>query len=391
MIEPWRPTDQWLQGEPMPTSLLRQIRDEGVSPWLDGVTRDELRSGTFRALVDDLGVSGVTTNPTLFAKSLAGAVAAYADSFHDLAARGIGPEEAARLLAAQDVREACDVLTTVHRDSDGYNGWASLEVDPRFADDAEATLAEVRALAWLVDRPNVMIKIPATAAGVQAIAAATAEGYNINATLIFSVERYLDVLNAYALGLKRALEAGVRIADIHSVASMFVSRVDAALAARYPGPVGPGASGTVLLGLANARNAYRAFSEAMGTTTWAELAAAGANPQRLLWASTGVKDPTLDPSTYVTGLAIPGTISTMPPETLTAAAQAPSQVLAAGSADDATDEIQALRALDKVRDELMPRLLADGVGQFQKSWQVVLAIVKERLAAARTDRSPTGQ
>lgn len=366
----------------MPTSLLRQIRDQGVSPWLDGVTRDELRSGAFRGLVDDLGVSGVTTNPTLFAKSLAGAVSAYAGSFRDLAARGAGPEEAARLLAAEDARAACDVLAPVHRESGGYDGWVSLEVDPRFADDVEATLAEVRALAWLVDRPNLMIKIPATASGVSAIEAATAGGYNINATLIFSVERYVEVLDAYALGLERALEAGVRIANVRSVASMFVSRVDAALAARGSGDVAGGGPRVVLPGLANARSAYRAFNEAMGSSTWSALVAAGANPQRLLWASTGVKDPGLDPSTYVIGLAFPGTISTMPPQTLTAAAQAPAQAPSDGPTGSLAEEIQAFRMLDEVKDELMPLLLADGVEQFQKSWQIVLAIVEERLTAA---------
>jgi transaldolase len=375
----------------MPTSLLRQIRDQGVSPWLDGVTRDELRSGAFRGLVDDLGVSGVTTNPTLFAKSLAGAESAYAyaGSFRDLAARGAGPEEAARLLAAEDARAACDVLAPVHRESGGYDGWVSLEVDPRFADDVEATLAEVRALAWLVDRPNLMIKIPATASGVSAIEAATAEGHNINATLIFSVERYLEVLGAYALGLERALEAGVRIANVRSVASMFVSRVDAALAGRGSGDVAGAGSRGVLPGLANARSAYRAFSEAMGSSTWSELVAAGANPQRLLWASTGVKDPGLDPTTYVTGLAFPGTISTMPPQTLTAAAQAPARAPSVGPTDSLAEEIQALRTLDEVKDELMPLLLTDGVEQFQKSWQIVLAIVEERLAAAGALHPPS--
>ncbi|MBE1876531.1 transaldolase [Myceligenerans pegani] len=372
----------------MPGNLLRQIRDEGVSPWLDGVTRDELHSGAFRALIDDLGVSGVTTNPTLFAKSLCGAPATYEDGLDDLAARGVGPDEAARLLAAQDARDACDILWTVHQESGGHDGWVSLEVDPRFADDVEATLAEVRALAWLVDRPNLMVKVPATLAGVSAVAAATAEGYSINATLIFSVERYLDILGAYAVGLERAMEAGVDLSGIHSVASLFVSRVDAALAARPPGGQPSGEAGTVLPGLANARNAYRAFSEAMGTSSWRALVAAGANPQRLLWASTGVKDPKLDPTTYVAGLALPGTVSTMPRATLTAAAQAPTQPLGGGpTATDVTEEIRALAELDELKDELMPGLLASGVAQFQKSWQVVLAVVGERLATARAGRS----
>ena len=371
----------------MPANLLRRLRDLGVSPWLDGVTREELRSGTLRSLIDELGVSGVTTNPSLFAKSLAGEASAYDVSFRDLASRGIGAEEAARLLAAEDARYACDVLTAVHQRSDGRDGWVSLEVDPRLADDAEATLADVHALAWLVDRPNLMVKIPATSAGVSAVADATAEGYNINATLIFSVDRYLEVLDAYAHGLQRASATGVKITDIHSVASLFVSRVDAALAAAGPPHQVPPTAGSVLPGIANARNAHRAFSAAMRTATWAELLAAGANPQRLLWASTGVKDPTLDPSTYVRGLALPGTIATMPPETLTATATAPAQVPTDRPPGSAHEEMQARRALEEIYGDVMPRLLADGVRQFQKSWQVALAIVEERLAAARGARA----
>jgi transaldolase len=207
--------------------------------------------------------------------------------------------------------------------------------------------------------------------------------------LVFSVERYLEVLNAYALGLEGALEAGVSITNVRSVASLFVSRVDAALTARGLGDELASGSRVVLPGIANARSAYRAFSEAMGSTTWSELIAAGANPQRLLWASTGVKDPALDPSTYVIGLAFPGTISTMPPQTLTAAAQAPPQALSTGAADSPTEELQALRTLNAVNDELMPRLLTDGVEQFQKSWQIVLAIVEERLAAAGALHPPS--
>ncbi|WP_036960069.1 transaldolase [Promicromonospora kroppenstedtii] len=370
----------------MPENLLRHLRDLGVSPWLDGVTREELRSGTLRTLVDELGVSGVTTNPSLFAKSLAGDTSAYDASFHDLASRDIGPEEAARLLAAEDARYACDVLTAVHKHSHGQDGWVSLEVDPRLADDARATLADVRALAWLVDRPNLMVKIPATSAGVSAIADATAEGHHINATLIFSVDRYREVLDAYAHGLQRARAAGIEITEIRSVASLFVSRVDAALAAAGAPHQVPPAAGSMLPGIANARSAHRAFSEAMRTATWAELLAAGANPQRLLWASTGVKDPTLDPSTYVRELALPGTIATMPPETLTATATAPAQVPTDGPPGSRHEEVEAQRALEQVYGDVMPRLLADGVRQFQKSWQVALAVVEERLAAARGDR-----
>jgi transaldolase len=212
----------------MSHNLLHQIQAEGVSIWLDGITRAQLRSGELARLVGGLGVAGVTTNPTLFAASLDD-VDAYAADLADVRARHLGSDEAARLLAAADVRTACDILLPLHEQTERVDGWVSLEVNPAFADDLDATLAEVRALTWLVDRPNLMVKVPATPAGIAAIAVATGEGYNINATLIFSPTSYREVLAAYTEGLKVARSAGLDISTIHSVASVFVSRVDVAL------------------------------------------------------------------------------------------------------------------------------------------------------------------
>lgn len=383
----------------MNQDLLHQLQDRGVSVWLDGVTRAQLRSGELAALVRDLGVSGVTTNPTLFAASLADA-REYENDLADLAARHVTPAEAARVLAAADVRSACDTLLPTYQQTSGAEGWVSLEVDPGLADNAYATLAEVRALRWLVDRPNVMIKIPATTAGIAAIMAATGEGHSINATLIFSVERYREVLGAYTAGLERARADGLDTSGIHSVASLFVSRVDAALAAstapppavssahRVPGDqdnqVATPRSPFALAGIANAREAHRSYQAAMTTEAWRTLLADGANPQRPLWASTGVKDPELDPTTYAVGLAIPGTVATLPMSTLLAAAAASPQALRDGSDPrDTRDLAHGRERLNAAGESLMTRLLDDGVTKFRQSWASVLDTLEQQLGPAQ--------
>lgn len=372
----------------MSGNLLQQIRDQGVSLWLDGVTRDELRSGSFRALIDNFGVSGLTTSPRQFAKSLVGSLTPYGCGLRDLATRGASAAEAARLLTAQDAREACDILSAVHRESAGREGWVLLGVDPQFADDVEATLADVRTLAWMVNRPNLMVKVPATKAGVSVIEAATAEGYNIHATLIPSAERYMDVLDAYAFGLERAGKARIKLASIHSAASMLVPRVDTELAAWCMDQTRINLSSpSALFGVVNGRHAYRQFSEAMRTSSWRRLVAAGANPQRLLWAPARGKGSTLDETAYFAGLALPGTISAMTLETLASAAQLPSQPMSAGMLTrDEANEIRACEELGEVSDALMAHRLADGVARAQKSWLIALHIADERLNVARADR-----
>lgn len=376
----------------MTHNLLHQLEDEGVSVWLDGMTREQLASGELASLVARYGVAGVTTNPTLFATSLT-AGPAYDDQLNGLGIRGVGAEEAARLLAAWDVRAACDVMEPYHVASGGRDGYVSLEVNPVLADDAAATMAEVRDLSWLVDRPNVMIKVPATDAGLTAIAQATAAGFNINATLIFSVDRYRAVLDAYRLGLQQALERGRDVRRIRSVASVFVSRIDAALAARRSDTASAHAGGpAVLAGVANARRIHDAFEAAMRSATWRELLDAGANPQRPLWASTGVKDDSLDPTTYVTALAVPGTVNTMPLATLHATGATPASAPGHEAAPrDHVAEAEALRALEIDHDDLMGELLDDGVRRFSQSWRDVVGLLAQRLeTAARTTTSAAG-
>ena len=370
-------------------NLLHQIQGEGVSVWLDGVTRAQLRSGELARLVDELGVAGVTTNPTLFAASLADADA-YAADVADVRARRLSPDEAARVLAAADVRTACDILLPLHEQTGRVGGWVSLEVNPAFADDLGATVAEVRALTWLVDRPNVMIKVPATPAGIAAIGVATAEGYNVNATLIFSAASYRGVLAAYTGGLEVARSAGLDLSTIHSVASLFVSRVDVALdATSAPAPDRHPFS---LAGVANARRIHGLFQEAMATPVWQELLAAGANPQRPLWASTGVKDPALDPTTYVASLAIPGTVNTMPLATLMAALETSEQVLPDGSsAFEAAELHRALERLHAAGDGVMAGLLDDGVAAFRRSWDSVLSSLSTQLRTSRAGLPPSSR
>ena len=415
----------------MSHNLLHQVQGRGVSVWLDGVSRTQLRSGELAELVRDFGVAGVTTNPTLFAASLADADA-YAADLADMQTRRLGSEEAARLLAAADVRTACDTLLPVHEATHRVDGWVSLEVNPAFAYDVEATLAEVRSLSWLVDRPNLMIKIPATPAGIAAIRVATGEGYSINATLIFSAESYRAVLIAYIEGLRVARSAGLNISDIYSVASLFVSRVDVAIASAaaatsngprshqhqhgvhaashehqhrdhprhhgstehnsdsQPASLSPArAHPFSLAGVANARQIFGFYQDTFATAAWQDLAAVGANPQRPLWASTGVKDPALDPTTYVSSLAIPGTVNTMPLATLGAASQTPEQLLPDGETSTEVALLrQALERLNAAGDTLMSGLLADGVSKFQDSWNSVLRAVSEPVPVSRTDATP---
>jgi transaldolase len=272
---------------------------------------------------------------------------------------------------------ACDILGPVHTQTSGVDGWVSFEVNPYFADDLSATVAEVRALSWLVDRSNLMVKIPATPAGITAIALATAQGFSINATLIFSAEQYSQVLDAYTRGLQSARSAGLDISKIHSVASLFVSRIDVALAGsddtRTSAHVG---HPFALPGVANARRVFDIYEYSIRSVTWRELQAAGANPQRPLWASTGVKDPDLDPTTYISSLAISGTINTMPLATMLTAAETPKRVLSAEVTDFQAAELRrALSRLDTAGDELFADLLHDGVAKFQSSWASVLKVL----------------
>jgi transaldolase len=299
---------------------LDQLAAEGVSVWLDDLSRERLTGGGLADLVAEQRVVGITSNPTIFARAIRSG-AHYDRQTADLARRGVRVEEAVRLLTAFDVRWACDVLRPVYEASDGVDGRVSLEVDPRVAHDTAATVAEARSLWWLVDRPNLFVKIPATQAGLEAISTALAEGISINVTLIFSLDRYDQVLRAFLDGMDRAHAAGRDLAAIASVASFFVSRVDTEVDSRLDKIGTPEAR--ELRGraaIANARLAYQHFEEARASRRWQALTAAGMRPQRPLWASTGVKDPAYDDTRFVDELVAPDVVNTMPEQTLRALA-----------------------------------------------------------------------
>lgn len=363
---------------------LKELSDQGVSIWLDDISRGRLKTGNLASLVDDAHVVGVTSNPTIFAKAVAEADD-YEGQVTDLAARGVSVEEAVRAITTFDVRWACDVLRDVYDRTDGQDGRVSIEVDPRLAHDYRATLAEARALWWMVDRANVMIKIPATQDGLPAIADAIAEGISVNVTLIFSLQRYRDVMDAYLSGLERAKDAGVDLSTIRSVASFFVSRVDTEVDKRLD------AIGTddakALKGkaaVANARLAYEAFEGVFSSDRWAALEAAGAHKQRPLWASTSVKDPSLPDTLYVVDLVAPGTVNTMPEDTIHATGdhgEITGDTITTHY-DDAHAVMSGLAAVGVSYDDVVRVLEDEGVEKFAKSWQELIDTVSAALEKA---------
>jgi transaldolase len=299
---------------------LDRLRAEGVAVWLDDLSRERLASGGLADLVRGHRVVGITSNPTIFAKAIRSGDR-YDEQIGELTRRGVRVEEAVRLLTAFDVRWACDVLRPAYEASDGVDGRVSIEVDPRVAHDTAATVAEARALWWLVDRPNLFVKIPATRKSLPAISTALAEGISINVTLIFSLDRYDQVLRAFLDGMSQAHAAGRDLASIASVASFFVSRVDTEVDSRLD-KIGTREARALrgCAAIANARLAYQHFEKATASKEWQALAAAGMRPQRPLWASTGVKDPSYDDTRYVDELVAPGVVNTMPEQTLRAVA-----------------------------------------------------------------------
>ena len=353
------------------TDPLTELSERGVSIWLDDLSRPRLTSGSLAELVAHDHVVGVTTNPTIFAKAIAGSDA-YAQQIGDMSARGAVVGEALRAMTAFDVRWACDVLRPVYDATDGVDGRVSIEVDPRLAYDTEATIAEARYLWWLVDRPNLFIKIPAARQGLPAIAACLAEGININVTLIFSLARYDAVMDAFLDGLERARQAGRDLASIASVASFFVSRVDTEVDARLD-KIGTAAAAALRgrAAIANARLAYQHYERMLASPRWAALHAAGARPQRPLWASTSVKDPAYPDSRYVTELVAPGVVNTMPEATLRAVAdhgRIPEDSVH-GHYGDARQVLSELEALGIDYGDVTDSLESNGLAIFDTSWR----------------------
>ncbi|MEV7061245.1 transaldolase [Streptomyces collinus] len=366
---------------------LKRLSDEGVSIWLDDLSRRRIESGSLAGLVATRNVVGVTTNPSIFQAAIGSGVG-YEEQLADLAVRGVTVDEAVRMMTTADVRSAADVLRPVYEASGGRDGRVSIEVDPRLAHDTAATVAEARQLAWLVDRPNVMIKIPATKAGLPAITEVTGAGISVNVTLIFSLERYREVMDAYLAGLEKARAAGLGLSAIHSVASFFVSRVDSEIDKRL-----------TLLGsdealalkgraaLANARLAYEAYEQAFEGERWQTLEGAGANRQRPLWASTGVKDPAYKDTLYVDELVAPGTVNTMPEATLNAVADHGDVRgdTVTGGYDRARADLAAVERLGIAYDEVVRQLEDEGVAKFEAAWQDLLDAVTKSLNSKGVD------
>lgn len=360
---------------------VRRLNEAGTAVWLDDLSRDRLDSGELRRQVEAGLITGVTTNPAILHRAVTTSTA-YAGQLAALARLGTAPGDAVRLLACADVRRAADALRPVHDATGGRDGMVSLEVSPDLAHDTAGTLAEARLLHWLVDRPNVVIKIPATDAGLPAVADCLAEGISVNVTLIFGADRYTQVWDAFLGGMERAAAAGRDLGRIASVASVFVSRVDGAVdplldeahTARAAALRGTAA-------LAGARLVYERHEKALADPRWQALAAHGARPQRPLWASTGVKDPAYSDTRYVVGLVAPGTVNTMPAATLDA-------LLDHGVVSGDTIRgryAEAHRTTAELADagidlaKIAEELEADGVARFQDAWRSLLADVRAAL------------
>jgi len=367
------------------TDKLAQLAEAGVSIWLDDVSRRRLNSGNLAGLVRDKHVTGVTSNPTIFAKALADA-ADYDQQVRELAARDASLSAAVKEITTTDIRDACDLFRDVYQQSNHVDGRVSIEVDPRLAHDSDKTVAEALDLWKTVDRPNLLVKIPATEAGLPAITRTLAEGVSVNVTLIFSVERYRAVMDAFIAGVEQARANGHNIAEIHSVASFFVSRVDTEVDKRLD-KIGTDEAKALRgkAAVANAVLAYAAFEEAFSTDRWRTLAAAGANAQRPLWASTGVKNPDYSPTLYVDELVVANTVNTMPEATLDAVAEHSDLRgdTVTGKAGEAQEVFDALTRVGIDIPDVFITLENEGVEKFEKSWEELLESVAGQLKAAK--------
>lgn len=362
---------------------LADLSAAGVSLWLDDLSRQRLHSGNLAELITTKHIVGVTTNPSIFAAAFSDG-ASYQKQGSELAAQGASVEDAVRAMSTDDVRDACDLFADLYRSTEGVDGRVSIEVEPGLAHDTAGTVAQAQELAKIVDRPNVLIKIPATLAGLPAITATLAEGISVNVTLIFSLERYAGVIDAFIAGLDQAKANGHDISTIHSVASFFVSRVDTEIDARLEKIGSPeAASLRGKAAIANARLAYQLYEQKFAGEQWEALAAAGAHAQRPLWASTGVKDPNYDDTQYVVELVAPGTVNTAPEKTIDAVAD--HGVIRGntieGTYGAASSTFSALEAVGIDLNDVFEVLEVEGIEKFAKSWAELLESTKKALAS----------
>jgi transaldolase len=365
---------------------VKALSDAGVAVWIDDISRERLSEGgsqtALAELRDKWHVVGVTSNPTIFQQAVANSDD-YGQQLADLAAMKVGVDEALRMITTFDVRWACDVMRPVFDATKGLDGRVSIEVDPQLAFQTSPTVAEAKLLWWLVDRPNLFIKIPATKAGLPAITAVLAQGISVNVTLIFSLDRYREVMDAWLSGLEQAAQNGHDLTKIQSVASFFVSRVDTEIDKRLDALGNKDLKGKAAV--ANARLAYEAFLEVTKSARWVSLKANGAQPQRPLWASTGTKNPDYSPTLYVDELIAPGTVNTMPEKTLKAVADG--SVITSDSITPnlqaAHETMEALKAAGVDYDDVVEVLEREGVEKFSTSWQELLDGVKSALESHR--------
>lgn len=363
---------------------LQALHDAGISIWLDDLSRKKIRTGELQSLIDQMSVTGVTTNPTIFAAAFQD-LTQYGDELAALKAKGVDVEAAIRELMSADVAEACDVFAGLYESTDGYDGRVSIEVAPTLAMQTQPTIDQAVQLHEMVDKQNVLIKIPATEPGLPAIRATIAKGISVNVTLIFSIERYEQVMDAYLSGLEDAAAAGIDLSKIHSVASFFVSRVDSEIDARLE-EIGTDEA-LALRGkaaVANAQLAFQAYEKVFASERFQQLAAKGANLQRPLWASTGVKNPDYDDTMYVAELVARPCVNTMPAKTLEAFADhgvVRGDTITSNYAQ-AAEVLDAITAQGIDLADVYAKLESEGVDKFVVSWAELVDGVTSALAKA---------
>ena len=365
------------------TDRMKSLADAGVSIWLDDLSRERIETGNLAELMETRSVTGVTTNPSIFAAALAEGER-YDAQVRELAAQGADVDATVFALTTTDVRQACDILKPAYDASNGVDGRVSIEVAPTLAFDTDETTAAARALWAEVDRDNLLIKIPATTEGAPAITTVLGEGISVNVTLIFGLERYQGVMEAYVTGLEKARDNGHDLSKIHSVASFFVSRVDSEIDKRLEKI---GSDEALALrgkaGVANAVLAHRDYEMFFSGDRWEALAAAGAHKQRPLWASTGVKNPEYRDTMYVADLVAPDTVNTMPEKTMEAFADHGEVTGDLTTAYvDSQEVMERLAGVGIDYDDVIATLEQEGVEKFEASWTELLDTVKGQLDAA---------
>ncbi|RMB61703.1 transaldolase [Tessaracoccus antarcticus] len=363
------------------TDRLGELSAAGVSIWLDDFSRERLDSGSLQELIDTSHVVGVTTNPSIFGKAMSSGDA-YTEQLRELKATGAELADIVTTLTTDDVRAACDLFTPIYLATEGSDGRVSIEVDPRLAHDTQPSIEQAHLLRDLVDRPNAYVKIPATREGLPAITGALAAGISINVTLIFSVERYTEVLNAWMDGLEQAHDKGIDLTDLHSVASVFVSRTDVEVDKRLDALQSQEArqlKGKAALAVARLCN--EAFENAIASERWQTLAGYGARPQRPLWASTGTKDPGYRDTLYIEELVTHGTVNTMPEKTMQAFADH-GEVrgdTVRGTYDTSREILDAVEAAGVDMVDVFAVLEREGVTKFIDAWEELMTTLQDQL------------